>query len=191
MQAEAPAHVVPDSAGGLRWRHAKTHWRSEAQSEYKQILFPFRTGQGLNTDLQPSEKSAACQCMTSLPPSLPSPPSLSHSLPPPPSLFLPPFLPPSLPPSLPPQALTGPKLTNSESRILRRASDGNRLDLMLPKRRVPAAASPDGAVEASPGRAAMASPSVGSESLQRRLKRLACADRHEINRGGGFQTIIE
>ena len=59
MQAEAPAHVVPDSAGGLRWRHAKTHWRSEAQSEYKQILFAFRTGQLLNTDLEPQGISAA------------------------------------------------------------------------------------------------------------------------------------
>ena len=59
MQAEAPAHVVPDSAGGLRWRHAKTHWRSEAQSKYKQILFAFRTGQVLNTDLEPPGISAA------------------------------------------------------------------------------------------------------------------------------------
>ena len=33
MEAEAPAHVVPDPAGGLRWRRAKTHWRSDAQSE--------------------------------------------------------------------------------------------------------------------------------------------------------------
>ena len=37
IQAEAQAHVVPDLAGGLRWRGAKIHWRNEAQSEYKQI----------------------------------------------------------------------------------------------------------------------------------------------------------
>ena len=44
------------------------------------------------------------------------------------------------------------------------ASDGYRLELMLPKRRVPAAASPDSATEASPGRAVVTSPSVVSES---------------------------
>ena len=51
MQAEPRAHVVSYSAGGLRWRRAKAHWRGEAQSEYKQILFPFWTDQRLNTDL--------------------------------------------------------------------------------------------------------------------------------------------
>ena len=57
----------------------------------------------------------------------------------------------------------------------------------------PAAASPDGAEEASPGRAVMASPSVGGESLRRRPERLAWADLHEITRGGGFQNdrVIE
>ena len=51
VQVEAPAHVVPDLASGLRWRRAKTHWRSEAPGKYKQILFTFKTGQGLNGDL--------------------------------------------------------------------------------------------------------------------------------------------
>ena len=51
--------LVPDSAGGLHWRHAQTHWRSEAQSEYKHILFVFRTGQVLYTDLEPPGTSAA------------------------------------------------------------------------------------------------------------------------------------
>jgi len=59
MQAEAPAYVVPYSAGGLRWRRVKIHWHSEAQIEYKQILFAFRTGQVLNTDLEPPGASAA------------------------------------------------------------------------------------------------------------------------------------
>ena len=62
--AQAPAHVVPDSAGGLRWRLVKIHWRSEAQSEYKQILFAFRTGQVLNTDLEVGA-AGNLRCMTS------------------------------------------------------------------------------------------------------------------------------
>ena len=47
MQAKAPAHVVPLAQLGrlhpLGARHccAKTHWRCEAQSEYKQFLFLF------------------------------------------------------------------------------------------------------------------------------------------------------
>ena len=88
------------------------------------------------------------------------------------------------------KALTGPKLTNSNIQILRRASDGCRLEPMPPNQ---AAASPDGAAEASPGRAVMASTSVGSESLRRRPERLAWADLHEITQGGGFQNnrVIE
>ena len=84
------------------------------------------------------------------------------------------------------KALTGPKLTKSNSQILRRASDGYRLEPMPP---YPAVASPDGAAEASPGRAVMASPSVGGESLQRHPERLAWADLHEITRGGSFKII--
>ena len=63
MQAGEPA-IVPDSAGGLRWRLVKIHWRSEAQSEYKQILFAFRTGQVLNTDLEVGAAGNP-RCMTS------------------------------------------------------------------------------------------------------------------------------
>ena len=63
MQAEAPAHVVPDSAGGLRWRRVKIHWRSEVQSEYKQILFAFRTGQVLGATGHPGPGNK--RCMTS------------------------------------------------------------------------------------------------------------------------------
>ena len=61
--------------------------------------------------------------------------------------------------------MTGPKLTNSESRILSRASDGYRLEPMLPQLLVQAAASPNGTAKASPGRAVMASPSVDGETL--------------------------
>ena len=46
MQAEAPAYVVPYSAGGLRWRRVKIHWRSEAQSEYKADPLPLHDGSG-------------------------------------------------------------------------------------------------------------------------------------------------
>ena len=58
---------------------------------------------------------------------------------------------------------------------------------------VAAAASPHGAAEASPGRAVMASPSIGGESLRRRPEQLAWVDLHEITRGGGFQNnrVIE
>ena len=42
MQAEAPA---TDSAGSLRGRRAKISRRGKVQSEYKQILVPFWTGQ--------------------------------------------------------------------------------------------------------------------------------------------------
>ena len=88
------------------------------------------------------------------------------------------------------KALACPKLTNSKSQILHRASDGYRLEPMPLN---PAAASSDGASETSPGRAVMASPSVGGESLRRRPERLAWADLHEITRGGGFQNnqVIE
>ena len=84
-------------------------------------------------------------------------------------------------------------MTNSTSQILRRASDAYRLEPMPPN---PVAASPDGAAEASQGRAVMASPSslsVGGESLRRHPERLAWADLHEITRAGGFQNnrVIE
>ena len=52
--------------------------------------------------------------------------------------------------------------------MLQRASDGYRLEPMPPQRLVPAAASPDGAPATSPGRAVMASPGVGGESLRMR-----------------------
>ena len=41
----AGSRHAPDSAGGLRGRRAKLSRRGEAQSEYKQILVPFWTGQ--------------------------------------------------------------------------------------------------------------------------------------------------
>lgn len=88
------------------------------------------------------------------------------------------------------KALTGPKLTNSKSQILHRASDGYRLEPMPPN---PAAASTDGAAEASQGRAVMAKSSVCCESLRQCPERLAWADLHEKTQGGGFQNnrVIE
>ena len=49
-----------------------------------------------------------------------------------------------------------------------RASDGYRLETMPPQLLVPAATSSDGAAAASHGRAVMASPGFGGESLRRR-----------------------
>ena len=88
------------------------------------------------------------------------------------------------------KALTGPKLTNSKSQVRCRASNGYRLEPMQPN---PAAASSDGAAEASLGRAVMASPSICDESLLLRPEQLALVDLHEITRGGGFQNdqVIE
>ena len=83
------------------------------------------------------------------------------------------------------KALTGPKLTNSKSQILHRASDGYRLELMQPN---PAVASPDSAAEASPGRAVMASPIVCCESLLLHPELLAWTDLHETTRGGCFHV---
>ena len=62
------------------------------------------------------------------------------------------------------QVLTWPA---AKTRILSRASDGYRLEPMQPQRLVQAAASPDSAAAASQGRAVIASPCVGSESLRR------------------------
>ena len=66
------------------------------------------------------------------------------------------------------KTLTGPKFTTNHQQQKSGYSNGYRLEPMSPQLLVPASASSDGAAAASPGRAVMASPGVGGESLRRR-----------------------